>query len=140
MGNPEIMGKELIPVDSSITTGLIGFIGGTITVLFGFWTQRRKSDIDESALVLGKWKELVDQHQQAIKDIREEFSEYKRTALFEIAELRERLAEAENRIRELETENAGLKRAIAQNSQSTATLLGSTPIRGSGGRNLEGGK
>lgn len=110
-----------------------GWVIGALTLFVTFLANRQKGQIDESALVLGKWKELVDQHQQAIKDIREEFAEYKRTALFEIAELRERLAEAEQRIRELETENAGLKRAIAQNSQSTSMLLGDK-IAGQGGR------
>lgn len=110
-----------------------GWVIGALTLFVTFLANRQKGQIDESALVLGKWKELVDQHQAAIKDIRSEFAEYKKTALFELAELRERLAEAEQRIRELETENAGLKRAIAQNSQSTSMLLGDK-ITGHGGR------
>lgn len=110
-----------------------GWVIGALTLFVTFLANRQKGQIDESALVLGKWKELVDQHQEAIKDIRAEFAEYKKTALFEIAELRERLAEAEVRIRELETENAGLKRAIAQNSHSSAMLLGDQ-ITGRSGR------
>lgn len=110
-----------------------GWVIGVLTLAVTFLANRRKGQIDESALVLGKWKELVDQHQLAIKDIREEFADYKRTAMAEIAELRERLGKAEHRIVELELENAGLKRAIAQNSQSTAQMLGDG-ITGRGGR------
>jgi len=84
----------------------------------------RKADVDESALILGKWKELVEAHEKAIAAVREEFSAYRATALTEITDLRSRLTAAERRITELETENAGLKRSIAQNSQSTAHLLG----------------
>jgi hypothetical protein len=46
--------------------------------------------------------------------------------------VRARLRSAESRISELETENAGLKRTIAQNSQSTAYQLSRrTPDEGS---------
>jgi DNA repair exonuclease SbcCD ATPase subunit len=103
---------------------MIGYGLAAITAVGGVILNRRKHDIDESALVLGKWKELVDQHQSAIKELREEFASYKSEAVKEIADLRQRLRAAENRISELEAENAGLKRAIAQNSQSTATFLG----------------
>lgn len=118
---------------SSTFTQWGGWIIGALTLLVTFLANRRKGQIDESALVLGKWKELVDQHQLAIKDIREEFAEYKRSAMAEIGELRDRLSKAEHRIVELELENAGLKRAIAQNSQSTAQMLGDA-ITGQGGR------
>lgn len=111
------------PVIPDSPAAYAGYVVAIVTVLVAWLRDRRKGDIDESALVLGKWKELVDQHQAAIKDIREEFAEYKRTAIAEIADLRERLRIAEGRITELEAENAGLKRAIAQNSQSTAYQL-----------------
>lgn len=111
-----------------------GYLIGILTVIVAVIRDQRKSDIDESTLILGKWKELVDQHQTDIKALKEEFATYKRasteefaaykqTAIAEIADLRVRLNTAEKRIGELETENTGLKRAIAQNSQSTAFQL-----------------
>lgn len=120
----------------------IGYALAVITAATVWYRDRRKNDIDESALVLGKWKELVEQHQSDIRAIKEEFAAYKTAATAEFAaykaasvaenaDLRLRLGKAENRITELETENAGLKRAIAQNSQSTAYQLGGGPRRNS---------
>lgn len=122
---------------------LLGYLGGPIVAaLVTWWVAKRKTDVDESALILGKWKELVEQHQTDIRGIRdefaaykksalEEFEAYKRTAIAEIGDLRTRLGKAEQRIVEqdreilaLKEENAGLRRAIAQNSQSTAMLIG----------------
>lgn len=85
--------------------------------------QWRKGSVDESALVLGKWKELVDAHQSQIEILNSE-----------IKSLRQRLTDAEKefadyrratdkRIQELVDENAGLRRAIIQNSRSGATLI-----------------
>ena len=112
---------SLVP-DSPAAWG--GYAVALVTFLFTWLRDRRKNDIDESALVLGKWKELVEQHQSAIKDIRAEFAAYKTTAMQEVADLRHRLRGAEKRISELEAENTGLKRAIAQNSQSAAYQIG----------------
>ncbi|HEX8418563.1 MAG TPA: hypothetical protein VF638_00965 [Sphingomonas sp.] len=100
-----------------------GWLVGVITLVFAYLRDRRKGDVDESTLILSKWKELVEQHQADIRMLKDEFAIYKQTAIAEIADLRTRLILAEKRITELETENAGLKRAIAQNSQSSAFLL-----------------
>lgn len=109
-------------------TGWIAAIIGPITV---WLATNRKTDVDESAVILGKWKELVEAHEKAIASVREEFSTYRASAIQEIADLRKRLVAAENEIAELKTENAGLKRAIAQNSQSTALFLGQPTRRNS---------
>lgn len=136
----------------------LGYVTTLLVAVGAYLQNRRKGDIDESALVLGKWKELVEQHQSDIRAIKDEFAAYKvaSTAEFaaykastvtETSDLRTRLSKAENRITELETENAGLKRAIAQNSQSTAYQLGrraaDDEIVGRldrAGHNLKGGK
>lgn len=125
---------------SMTPTEMVGYGLSGATALGAWLYNRRKTDIDESALVLGKWKELVETHQSAIKDIREEFAAYKASAITEITDLRSRLtqteaglARANKRIGELEAENAGLKRAIAQNSQSTAMMLGRTRQRATDG-------
>lgn len=110
-----------------------GWLAGFIAVIGTIIYNRRKVQIDESALVLGKWKELVEAHQtqistmnaeleslrKRVREIDNAFSEYRRVT--------------EKRIADLESENAGLKRAIAQNSQSAAYQLGrrtSPPERG----------
>lgn len=113
-----------------------GWIVAVMTALAAIWGQKRKADVDESALVLGKWKELVERHEADIKAVREEFAGYKRDAMAELTAVRERLAGAERRIAEqdeqiagLKRENEQLKRTIAQNARSTATLLGdATPV------------
>lgn len=98
-----------------MSDAIVTFGGWIVALLVAVGTaavQWRKGNIDESAMILGKWKELVDAHQSQIT-----------TLTGQIAELTERLAVAERRIRELEEENAGLKRAIAQNSQSAVYAL-----------------
>lgn len=99
------------------------WVGGAVAVAatLGTWLSgRRKSDIDESAMVLGAWKELVGNHQAQIKALVEE-----------IGGLRLRLTSAEGRItvleeenRTLRRENDGLTRQIAQKSQSEVAVLG----------------
>jgi len=99
--------------------GWAGWIVAALVAVFTFVSNMRKTDVDQSAIILGKWKELVEQHEKTLATLNRE-----------IDSLRERLVAAESglvaankRITELETENAALKRAIAQNSQSTAVLL-----------------
>lgn len=118
--------------------GAIGWIGAFIGPFLVYLSTRRRTDVDESTMVLAAWKNLVEQHQSDIKGIRDEFAAYKASALAEITDLRDRLRNAESRITELETENAGLKRAIAQNSRSSAYLLGGKQRRNSDpGEDLE---
>lgn len=106
--------------------GWLGYALAAITIIVAWFRDRRKADVDESTLILGKWKELVEQHEKTLAALNGE-----------IAGLRDRLNAAEGRIRDLEeerrgdrrriadleNENAGLKRAIAQNSRSAAVLL-----------------
>lgn len=110
--------------------GLAGYGLAVLVAIFAFFRDRRKADVDESAIILAKWKELVEHHEERLS-----------TLGGEIESLRKRLAAAESRIselqadlekertarRKLEAENAGLKRAIAQNSKSTAHLLTANP-------------
>lgn len=136
---------------SLIPKSLGGWIATVSTFILGLlmWrVQVSKGKVDESATVLRAWKEMVDAHQLQINGMREEFtaykktaldefSAYKKTALDEITSLRERIAatdaefaryrrDTDKRIRDLEDENAGLKRAIVQSDRSTVVLLGKT--------------
>ncbi len=107
--------------DLVVTVG--GWVLALLVALVSAVTHWRKGNVDETTMVLGKWKELVDAHQTQIGALTQE-----------ITALRERLVATETafadyrrvtdkRIRELEDENAGLKRAIVQNSQSAAFVL-----------------
>lgn len=115
--------------DVSFWASVIGYVVGIGGPLGMYITSRRKTDVDESAMILGKWKELVEAHEKAIQAVREEFAVYRKSALEEIADLRTRLVAAEREIIELKAENAGLKRSIAQNSQSAAHMFGQSDRR-----------
>lgn len=118
----------------------VGYAVGALAVLFSFWQNWRKTDVDESALILGKWKELVDTHKQDITDLKTDFAIYKAGAVAEIAALSLRLTVVEREFSEYrvraakeishrEDEIAGLRRAILQNSASTVIELGKTDQR-----------
>lgn len=99
---------------------ITGWVAAVVGPYLVYRATSRKTDIDESAIVLGKWKELVDAHERSLASLNRE-----------IDSLRDRLVTAEKRISDqdgeiaaLREENAGLRRAIAQNSQSTAMLIG----------------
>lgn len=89
-----------------------GWAVALVTALITAILQWRKGNVDMTAQVMSEWKKLIDAHQAQISSMNTE-----------IVALRERLLKAENRIAELEAENSGLKRLIAQNSQSTAWQL-----------------
>ena len=121
-------------MNENLSGALIGSSIGLSTIFFTWLKDRRRGNIDESTLVLGKWKDLVEQHRldteqhrHDILAIRDEFNAYRVASAHEklaltneLTVVRDRLVKAESRIGELENENVGLKRLIAQNSQSTA--------------------
>ena len=114
-----------------------GWVVGLFTVGATIVQNRRKSDVDESALVLKAWKELMDTTERRVSSL-----------VAEVESLQKRLAVAEARISEmqgersaylariegLETENRGLKASIAQNSKSAAFLLERNAKRSADGR------
>lgn len=118
--------------------GVLGWVAAFVAPLLVWLASRRKSDIDESAMILGKWKELVEAHEAAIKRLTEEFARERTRWQGENDRLQKRVdeLEAEGRakdvkIKGLEDEVTGLKRAIAQNSQSAAFHLGAQSRRNS---------
>lgn len=116
-------------------TAMVAGIVAVLGWLFGSYQHRSKAKVDESSLILGKWKELVDTHQEDIKYLKEEFAAYRKRADDEIDALRKRLKDVEDefaafrkesdkRVRERDQEIVSLKRQLSQISQSTAVQLG----------------
>lgn len=105
--------------------GWPGYLIGALTVVITLVISWRKGKIDESALILGRWKDMVDQHAEDIKDLREELRkerdqnatlrEQLRSALTEADELRERLRKAEDKINGLERKIIQLGRSALNN-------------------------
>jgi predicted RNase H-like nuclease (RuvC/YqgF family) len=90
------------------------------TVLF----NSRKVQIDESALVLAKWKEFSESHQAEMKRMKEDIAEDRSRYKSEIEALRERIVHLEKELIARDKEIAGLRRTISQVSQSTAVQIG----------------
>lgn len=122
-------------MDQGLWPIIIGAVVAVVGTLFGWFTNRQRANVDESALVLGKWKELVETHQTEIKSIKDEFAAYRKHAEEELSAVRQRLLDvekdfsdyrrsSEKRMQELENENLGLRRMIAQNSKSVAYRIG----------------
>lgn len=115
-----------------------GWAVGLVAPILVYLATRRKSDIDESQVILGKWKELVEAHEASIKRLNEDFDRERRRSASENDRLMARVSELETKVSDqateieaLKAENAGLKRAIAQNSQSAAYELGTRTRRNS---------
>ncbi len=125
-------GPDLLNLSAWAGYGIAAF-----TAVGAWWFNRRKTDIDESALVLGKWKELVDTHEARLRDMDSTFSEYRRSTTLEINGLRERITtleanaktdaaiirEQQKEIEQERREKAGLQRQLSQISQSTAVQI-----------------
>ena len=108
------------------SAGWVGWLFGALAVAT-FLLNRRKGQVEESAMLLSKWRELYDAHEARVKIL-----------ITEIDDLRDRLTEAEKRILHLEKivvekdqailekdrEIAGLHGQIRQITQSTVARLG----------------
>jgi hypothetical protein len=108
-----------------------GWIAAAVGPLLVWASTNRKTDVDESAVILGKWKELVEAHEAAIKRLTEDFDRERKRWTEDIIRMTARIVELETegrqkdvRIKGLEDEVSGLRRSIAQNSQSSAFQLG----------------
>lgn len=113
------------PVSALATPGALGgWIVALLLGLFTLLTQMRKARVDESAIVLAKWKELVESHDRDLAAMREEL----RAERQENTSLRAELRKAESEIRALKEEVAGLRRLIAQLGQSTLLHLDTSSV------------
>lgn len=102
-------------------------IGALITGLFAWLAQRGKSDGEIQIAVLAEWQKLNAALSNRVSMLETRIAELQATHSKELEEMR-RTHRAEMRaMREL---NEGLQRQIAQNSQSTAHLMGDTPVTG----------
>jgi hypothetical protein len=107
----------------------LGAIFGTIVAGFFAWlTQRSKGDTERDVAVLAQWERLTAALSDRITALENELAEVRRSHSGEIEEMR-KTHRAE--MRTLRALNDGLQRMIAQNSQSTAHLIGETPASGS---------
>jgi SMC interacting uncharacterized protein involved in chromosome segregation len=108
---------------------------GSLAVLGTFIYNSKKVQIDESALVLEKWKQFAEMHAADMTRLRSEMDKDRTRLEAELELVREELKEvraefkifrrdAEDQIKTRDVEIAGLKRTISQISQSTAVQLG----------------
>lgn len=107
-----------------------GWIVAIVVAVITAAVQWRKGSVDESALVLGKWKDLVDAHQSQIGTLNAEIESLRKRLAANEVEFSQYRRETEKRMRSLEDENAGLRRMIAQNSQSAAWAIGNVKRAG----------
>lgn len=112
-----------------------GWLVGLVTVLGTIFYNNRKVKVEESDIILSRWKDFSDTHQADMKRLREEMDKDRTRYEAELEYLRERVKEVEKelvavrkdsaeQILARDKEIAGLKRTISQISQSTAVQLG----------------
>lgn len=110
------MPDSLIPQSPA---GWFGYLLALATFIGAVLRDRRKADVDESAIVLGEWKKLIEAHQSQIKSLTDEVSALRGR----LSQAEERIAALEEENRRLRIENDGLIRQQAQRSQSEVTVL-----------------
>jgi predicted nucleic acid-binding Zn-ribbon protein len=82
-----------------VTIGAI--LVSIMSLVFTAFATRKKSAIDESTLVLGKWKELVEAHEERIKRMNEDFEAYRRNSREEREALKARVSELEEQVKHI---------------------------------------
>jgi septal ring factor EnvC (AmiA/AmiB activator) len=100
-----------------VTVG--GWVVAILVAMFTFIAQWRKGGVEETALVLGKWKELVEAHERELGGLRDEIKNLQAR----VAELEEVAEGRGDRIRELETELEGERNQRRQQARSFAEQL-----------------
>jgi predicted nucleic acid-binding Zn-ribbon protein len=128
-------------VQNDLGVGAIGALVGAavvaiITGIFGWFAQHEKSETDQSVAVLAEWSKLNKGLSDRLASVEKAFTDYRQQVAREMDEMREkcRLENEEMRakhrreMRALRDLNEGLQRMIAQNSQSTAHLMGESPV------------
>lgn len=104
-------------------------LGAFLTGLFAWLTQRSKGSTDIEVAVLAEWQKLNAALSARLTAVEKELAELRIRHAEEIEELRETHRAEMTVMRE---QNEGLQRQIAQNSQSTAHLIGDLKEGGNG--------
>lgn len=114
-----------------VTVG--GWLVAILVAIFTFIAQWRKGGVEETAMVLGKWKELVEAHEHQIEGLHGQIKtltekvvalESAAADLRKTASGLERVAEDRlHRIEHLERELEGAKRNLKQQAESFAEQL-----------------
>lgn len=106
--------------------GAVGaVVGALITGVFSWLSQRGRSNAAIEVAVLAEWQKLNTALSDRVSALEKELSEVRRAHANEIEEMRREHSAEMKAMREL---NEGLQRQIAQNSKSTASLMGDSPV------------
>ena len=102
-------------------TAIGAMIGSIITGLFTWLAQRSKGASSIEVAVLGEWQKLNAALSDRVSALEKELAEVRRAHAAELEEMRR---EHRAELSALHRLNEGLQRQIAQNSHSTASLIG----------------
>lgn len=100
--------------DASIFVAVGGWVVAILIALLTAVIQLRRGGAEETAVVLGKWKELVEAHEKQIKGLNEEISALRHR----VHELEELVEEQREIIKKLEKALEGERRQGAQRERS----------------------
>jgi hypothetical protein len=132
---PPSCGESAVQNDFGV--GAIGaVIGAAVAGFFAWLAQRTKGESDHSVAVLAEWGKLNKGLADRLAAVEKAFADYRQQVAADMAKMREdcRRENEEMRVkhraemRALRELNEGLQRMIAQNSQSTAHLIGELPV------------
>lgn len=101
--------------------GLGAVLAAMVTGLFAWLAQRGKSHAEIEVAVIAEWQKLNAALAKRVSALEEQLANVRRAHANEIDEMRNKHRAEMKALREL---NEGLQRQIAQNSQSTANLMG----------------
>jgi predicted PilT family ATPase len=131
--SPPMMRAALVPDYSWAALGAA--IGGLITGLFAWLVQKNKGGTEIEVAVLAEWQKLNGALSNRLSTVEKDFAAYRACMAQKIEELHTRHSSEIDEMRKqhraemraMRELNDGLQRQIAQNSQSTASLLGQLP-------------
>lgn len=105
--------------DASVLIAVGGWLVAIIIAMFTFIANLRRGGAEETAIVLTKWKELVEAHEKQIKVLKDEIAVLRSrvTELEELAETQKQVIE------KLEKDLDGERRNAAQQARSFRAQL-----------------
>lgn len=142
-------------MQNDIGVGALGaMLGVFFTGLFAWLVQRSKGESEQSVAVLAQWEKLTRGISERLATVERNFAEYREQAARDMDEMRDKCRRENEEMREkhraemralrdqnddlrkkhdaemsaMRELNEGLQRMIAQNSKSTAYLMGDSPV------------